>query len=638
MCGFCGVYTRDRSVAIDYRLLMSMRESMQHRGPDACGEYVLPGVALGHRRLKIIDLSSAASQPMSDSETNLAIVYNGEVYNFRELRGDLIAQGVSFHSKSDTEVLLRLYQQYGPSMVRKLNGIFSFAIYDYRKDSLFCARDPLGVKPFYYAFAPSAFLFASEIKAILAGGIPFELEADAVGEYLMFHYVSGERTLFRKIRRLLPGHTLSLQRGWIDPRPECYWSVLDQATPSLSRESSVEQLGGILETAVKRQMVSDVPVGTFCSGGLDSSGLTAIASNYAGSPMNTFSVVFHEILYSEASFAKRVSSYCHTIHHELLCTPDDFGALLPTAIWLHDEPLMHPNSIPMYQVSNLAKPYVTVLLSGEGADEIFGGYYWQSRFCDLAALYSWVRWPARACRLLTRRSARLKWDLFLAGFAGSNLADVMVLSGALCTPELLTRLGFRSGFQWPNRVESAKKALAGGANACQARILYDQVHYLAPLLDRQDKMCMGASIESRVPYLDLELVPYVNALSIEEKILNGTSKVALRKVLKPYLPAEILGRTKYGFGIPLDLWFRTEPLLRNLLEDVFHNPKSLVFEWKLLSHAALQDALRGFLNRNEDLAMLFWSLLNLELWLRIFCARSKPWEPPSSMSDLLNQR
>lgn len=626
MCGICGIHLNDTQQHVDRDRLRRMRDVMFHRGPDAGGEYFFENVALGHRRLKIIDLTDAAAQPMANSDGTLVIVYNGEIYNFRELRRELERLGRSFVSSSDTEVILRLYEQEGESMVRRLNGIFAFAIYNRKDGTLFCARDPVGVKPLYYTVGSEGFMFASEIKALLSAGTAAAMNKDAIGEYLIFHCTAGERTLFRHIHRLLPGHTLTVKKSSSAVRIQRYWSLFQNPPARGTSQDRTVQLQGILESAVQRQMISDVPVGTMCSGGLDSSGLTAIAARYAGSNLNTFSISFDEARFSEAPFARQVSAHCRTTHNELVCNEGDFTQLLADLVWLHDEPMMHPNSVPMFQISRLAKSRVTVLLSGEGADELFGGYFWQRRFERMARWHPWTRQLARLGAIGAKGSSRERWERFFTALSAASLSEMMVWTGAIVSPGQVARMGFRGPMDWPYRLNTAELALNHTASSTQARMLYDQMHYLAPLLDRQDKMCMGASVESRVPFLDPEVIRFANGLPSEAKINKTSDKYALRQALRSYLPEGIVARPKFGFGVPVFEWLRTSPRLREMINALGSRTKPpLCVELGLLEQIPLRRAVEAFLTSSHDLAPAMWSVLNLEIWASTFIEQRQGW-------------
>ncbi len=350
-----------------------MRDLLVHRGPDDAGSHIDGHVGLGQRRLSIIDLSSG-HQPMTNEDGTLWIVFNGEIYNFQALRERLVGKGHQFRTRSDTEVILHLYEEEGPDCARSLNGIFAFAIWDSRDQSLFLARDHMGVKPLYYAVTDDALVFASEIKSIVNSGyVEPRCRDEGVFEYFVFRHVSGERTLYRDVNCLLPAHTLVLKNG--DVRIRQFWSHYpERAEPPTSLAGAAEKLTTLIQDAVSMQMVSDVPLGTFCSGGVDSSLVTAFAARLTEKRINTFSVGFHEPDYDETQFARLVSKQYGTIHHELKLGNEEFADLLPTMIWHNDAPLNFANSIQIYAISKLAKEFVTVVLTGEGADELFAGY------------------------------------------------------------------------------------------------------------------------------------------------------------------------------------------------------------------------------------------------------------------------
>ena len=516
-------------------------------------------------------------------------------------------------------MLLQLYAVDGRSMLERLNGIFAFAVWDRRDGVLFAARDQMGVKPFYYVHAGDRLLFASEIKAILAGGWCPATNLDRVGEYLLFGSVAGEDTLFQGVRRLAPGgwmefrpgHGLQLGR-YFDPSEFVGRDRLDDADSAASVRRS-------LAVAVARQMVSDVPVGSMCSGGLDSSGLTALAAQH-NRGINTYCIKIAGPRYDETAFSHEVALHCATTHHEIESSATDVAGLLPTAVWLHDEPLRHPNSIPIFQVSRLAKESITVLLSGEGADELFGGYYVHKRTATVRRLQQWAPRPVLSlalewCRRQHRPGGQKALTAALAPSAESLLVGMRTCaepdSLALLTPDVRADLSRRLSM-----ASVAWKAARG--DPTQAAIVFDQMIYLPTLLERQDKMCMGTSVEGRVPYLDVDLVRLVNGLASAHKVRGETTKVVLRLAVEDLLPVRIKHRKKYGFGIPLTEWLREGAPLGNLL--------SLLERGHLVRNGIVRpDRIGSFLAsvRLGDATQteLAWNLLNLEVWWGLFIAR-----------------
>jgi asparagine synthase (glutamine-hydrolysing) len=373
MCGIAGLYYRNR--ACDRERLIAMRDLQTHRGPDDGGLHIDGPLGLAHRRLSIIDLSSGGHQPMSTDDGRFHIVFNGEIYNHVELRRELESQGVRFKSHSDTEVILRLHAHQGDAAVGKLNGIFAYALWDRQSNRLLLTRDRAGIKPVYYSHNEHGVAFGSEIKSLFKSDIVTpRLNERHVAEYLIFRQVAGPEHLFENVLTLPPGHTLEINRG-VAAEPKCYWSARTQpAKFTGSYHEAVDQLDKTLNAAVARQLMSDVPLGTFCSGGIDSSLTTAIASRHASKKINTFSVGFHEASYDESEYARMAATACNTEHHELRIDEREYAELLPKLIWHHDLPLNFANSVHIFAVSKLARQHVTVVLTGEGADELFGGY------------------------------------------------------------------------------------------------------------------------------------------------------------------------------------------------------------------------------------------------------------------------
>ena len=373
MCGIVGIINRDEDSPCNQQNLIAMRDLQAHRGPDDSGLFAKDHIGLGHRRLSIIDISSG-QQPMTNEDRTLWIVFNGEIYNYRELRSELRNRGHIFRTESDTETILHLYEEEAENCVNKLNGMFAFAIWNDRDKSLFLARDRIGIKPLYYALAKKSFLFASEIKSLFVDDmVPAQINEDAIAEYFTFRDIGGEATLFRGVKTLQPGHFLKFSKDQVEISQ--YWSPFPHNRVFGMRENdAVAELESLLLDSVRIRLMSDVPLGTLCSGGIDSSLVTAIAAGYAGENLNTFSVGFHESDYDETDFAQTVSRKYATKHHEARLSGVEYAELLPEMIWQNDLPLNFANSIQIYAISKLAKDFVTVVLTGEGADELFGGY------------------------------------------------------------------------------------------------------------------------------------------------------------------------------------------------------------------------------------------------------------------------
>lgn len=612
MCGIVGIVGRDGQ-SVERESFLRARDTMIHRGPDDAGLYLDGPVMLGHRRLSIIDLGGG-HQPMSAADEAVWIVFNGEIYNFRELRDELASKGHVFKTASDTEVILHLYLEEGVRGFERLNGIFAFAIWDRRSQELHLVRDQMGIKPFYYADTPRGLVFASEVKTLLATGlVEPELEAEAIPEYLVFRDVSGERTLFRGVRRLLPGHRLTLRGGRIEIHR--YWDLMpaDPQRFDGSFEEAVDALESLLDDAVRMQMVSDVPLGTFCSGGVDSSLVTALAARHASGPINTFSVGFDEAAFDESAYARQVATHCGTRHHEIRISNRQFTDNLEKLIWHNDEPLHFPNSVHIHAVSELARQHVTVVLTGEGADELFAGY---PRYQIPVLLARWRRVPGPA-RWLARSLGRAmgdhrvqKLDRFTGRPAGWDILMNSASSDAqrLGIPGLDERLAVSD---WRRAVYEATE---GQGDPVTRVSLLDQQTYLVSILNRQDKMSMATSIESRVPFLDPRMVRFAHALPTPYKLGRLDNKRVVKALAMRHLPAAVIKRRKSGFGVPLAEWFRADEGLGGLLAAA--RDDALVGE--VFGEGAVKALQEEHRSGHADHSDALWAALNLAVWRRMF--------------------
>ena len=639
MCGICGILTVDSGLIPDRRLLERMRETIAHRGPDGAGLHVAPGVGLGHRRLSIVDVAHG-QQPMYSADRRFVIVYNGEVFNHPMLQPELEAAGVRYRTRSDTETVLHLFERLGERAVERMRGMFAFAIWDSLERRLFLARDRYGVKPLYYAHRPDGTLiFGSEIKALLpALGDRAVLNREALPDFLANHAPSGEATLFAGIRRLPPGHSLIWQDGRISLRQ--YWDVhFAEARPAPAPGSAAEraligEYRGRFTEAVRLRLMSDVPLGMFLSGGIDSAAITATMATLVKEPIRTFSVAFAEREANELEYARLVATAYRTEHREVLVSPEQFFAELPRLVWHEDEPIAHPSSIALYFVSQLASRHVKVVLTGEGSDETLAGYNryrvteynarlgaLYERFLPrharralrgvLAALPVTSRLRQRAARTFLMRRPDLD-ELYFDNFAvfGREAQRELLL------PELRAELGAID----PYAAYHAALARVAG-KPLVSRLLYADVKtYLQELLMKQDQMSMAASIESRVPFLDHPLTEWVAALPPTMKLRGTTTKWILRQAMQGRLPPRILERRKMGFPVPIGAWLRGAwaPLLGEYVTGGRARERGL-FDPNAIARL-VDEHMRG-VNHAERL----WALLTFEIWARVFLDGQNPW-------------
>jgi len=623
MCGICGFYEYRTHQPADERVLHNMLDVLRHRGPDDYGVHLDRDLALGMRRLSIIDLSGG-KQPISNEDGTVLTVFNGEIYNFRSLRQDLQKQGHSFATASDTEVIVHLYEELGEQCVHQLRGMFGLAIWDTRRRRLFLARDRLGIKPLYYTVADNRLIFASEIKAILQHpSVEARLNMSGLGDFLSLKYVPAPQTMFEGIYALPPGYTLTCDATGV--RAQRYWdlSFAHQRNGNESEANYAEQLEALLQECVRLHLMSDVPFGAFLSGGIDSSTIVALMSQFLNEPVKTYSVGFEgdAEVFSELPYARMVARKYHTDHHEVFIQPRHLIDLSEKVIWHLDQPIADEAALANYMVAELASRQVKMVLTGEGGDELFAGY---ARYAGerLSPIFRFV--PKGARSLVMAAGSRLP-----------GLRRAKIALYALSQPDEVMRLVnwfplFNSEMKQVLLSPDAKEQLCGH-DACDVfaehlartdatdplnRMLYVDTKLWLPddLLARGDKTSMAVSLEARVPLLDHKLVEFAASLPTQLKMKALTRKYLLKKVSRAWLPPEIIGRKKKGFPMPTGLWFRKEarPFLRDALSPATLRRRGLFnshhVETLLIEHE------RGF----ADHGSLLWGLLNVELWQRRF--------------------
>lgn len=632
MCGICGKIYLDRSRLIEPDNIAKMSATLRHRGPDDSGVLVDGHVGLGHRRLSIIDLSPAGRQPMANEDGSLQLVFNGEIYNFEALRDELIAAGHVFRSQTDTEVILHLYEDHGPGCVEKLLGMFAFALWDGRRQELLLARDRAGKKPLVYTFAGGAFLFASEAKALLQDpAVSVRVNPEALHHYLTYQYVPGPLTIFDGIYKLPPAHTLLLRDGTTTLRR--YWdlSYTRKQTPR-RLEDCVAAFNELFRDAVRVRLRSDVPLGAFLSGGIDSSAAVAVMSSLTEQPVRTFCIGFEEDDYNELPYARMVAQRYGTEHTEWTVKPDAL-AVLPQLVYQYDEPFADPSAVPTYYVAQLTRRHVTVALNGDGGDESFAGYerYAANR---LAALYA--RLPRVLRETIIKRTVnRLpyrdqRWSVIrrLKRFInGCDDDPARCYVNWLCyfTDAMKADLYSTDFMARVRQIDSvgltADVYRQADADNLLDRLLAADVHLYLPydLLVKADIACMAHGLEARSPFLDHRLMEFAAALPPDMKLRGMRTKYLLKQAFAPLLPREILNRKKMGFGVPLHRWFRQE--LRDMAYDVLLDGRARgrgyfrpeVVRRLLEEHVRLQ----------ADHSYRLWALLWLELWHRQFVDKGR---------------
>ena len=624
MCGIAGIF--DSANAPGWRELEPMVSIQSHRGPDSSGHHVDGDIAMGMRRLSIIDVEGG-DQPVFNEDRSVAVVFNGEIYNYLELREDLIARGHHFETRSDTEVLVHLYEECGNNMLARLNGMFSFAIWDGRRRRVLLARDRMGVKPLYFAQAGSRFYFASELKCILTQpgfGEDADLDLDAIADFLQLAYIPGARTPYKSIHKLLPGHSLS-----IDANGSVLWKWWDLADISHEEPTSAE-LEHLFNDSVKLRMRSDVPVASFLSGGLDSSLVTIVAQEQSNVPINTFTLGFEHTEFDETPYARSVAEWAHTAHRERIASPADAIEHLPKLMWHMDEPMGDSSIVPNYLISRFAAETVKVVLSGLGGDELFGGY---ARYLDpgkgrIRKLFG--RTPGLAGLLappMDRFNFSWAEELRIASDRNSDWRAYLHRL-QIFHAKSLDDLGFPSHGHAAVTIEDLWNRYPGD-DPVSKRQFVDQHTYLPDeILALTDRMSMANSIEVRVPFMDYRLVRLSQNLSSKQKQNPREFKIFLKQALGKKCPPRILTRPKWGFDTPLQKWVAS-PELFNVIRQL---DSGECVKSGLMSAAGVQ-ALTATPETCRRNARKVWNLLVLEVWMRVRRRRSAPTETTEELLE-----
>jgi asparagine synthase (glutamine-hydrolysing) len=626
MCGLVGIFdTRDRR-EVSRHLLSHMNETQQHRGPDECGMHIEPGLGLGHRRLSIIDLSTG-QQPLFNEDGSVVVIFNGEIYNYQQLIPELVALGHRFRTRSDTEVIVHAWEAWGAECVQRFRGMFAFALWDRNSSTLFLARDRLGVKPLYYALLPDGtFLFGSELKSLLAhGGLNREIDPCAVEEYFALGYVPEPRTIFKQAKKLSPAHTLMVRRGTVVPEPVEYWDPRFTLDRNLSLSDAAAELATRLDESVRLRLISEVPLGAFLSGGVDSSAVVASMAAMSSDRVNTCSISFADPAYDESRYARQVADRYRTRHFVDKVESEDFD-LIDELARLYDEPFADSSAIPTYRVCQLARKHVTVALSGDGGDENFGGYrryrlhmmeermrallplsLRRPMFGLLGQAYPKADWAPRMFRAKSTFEA-LGRDSVDAYFHGvSVLRDG--LRKRLFSGNLRAQLGGYNAVEVFHR--HASKANTEDPLAL-AQYLDLKTYLVGDINTKVDRASMAHSLEVREPLMDHPLVEWLATLPSSLKVHGQEGKWLLKKTMESRLPREVLYRPKMGFAVPLARWFRG-PLRARGSQAVLGDRLA---ETGFFNNSCLRELVDEHQSGVRDHSGPIWSLLMFDGFLR----------------------
>ncbi len=633
MCGICGLISL-KGQPVTVETLKKMNDTLIHRGPDDEGFYIHENVGLGHRRLSIIDLNSG-HQPIHNETESIWIVFNGEIYNFLELRPELEKKGHIFYTKTDTEVIIHLYEEYGEKCVEHLRGMFAFALWDKQKEQLFMARDRLGKKPLYYYHDENVFAFGSEIKAILhCPGVPREPNSAALHHFLAYQYIPAPMTAFKNIKKMPQASWLVLTKeGQV--KVQDYWQLSFRDKLKLPLVEHQKNLRALLLEATKIRMISDVPLGAFLSGGIDSSIIVGLMSQLSSQSVKTFSIGFPEKDYDETRYARMVAEKFHTDHHELRVEPKAIE-ILPKLVWHYDQPFADVSALPSYYLARETRRDVTVALNGDGGDENFAGYgrYKAHMFVHYyyyQKLPDWLRKkviPGLA-GLLPDHFDRRHFFRKLKRFVGSCVLSPQERNFILLAYYEPARLMSLYTQEFAGRVKDIdlydylgqRYAASGSANILDQFQYTDLMTYLPEdLMTKMDVATMANSLETRSPFLDQKVVEYAAKIPAALKLTRSlNAKYILKETFKDLLPAEIMNRGKMGFGVPIGRWFRGE--LKDYLKETLLTEK--FYRRNILTRESIQALVNDHLESRAENGERLWALVNMEIWFRIFIDREK---------------
>jgi asparagine synthase (glutamine-hydrolysing) len=617
MCGITGILSLDPAEPVNTELLRNMTKILDHRGPDAANTIKVGPIGFGHARLKVIDLIGG-QQPVVNERSGQALIFNGEIYNFRDL------QPAGFQSNSDTETLFEILRFENTDWLNQLNGMFAFAAWDHAAQELLLVRDRVGIKPLHYTIAGNQFLFSSEIKSLLLHPATTRaVNREAIPEYLGFRSIPEPNTAFENIFSVPPGHTLRISARNPQPKIECWWS--GGSNPAITAELDLhgtpeDQLEAALGKSIDYRLITDVPVGTYNSGGIDSSLVTALVRARKSDDLHTFSVGFDNERYDESSYADIVTKKYQTKHHKLVVNSREYAELLAETIWHNDTPLTHAHTPQLLALSRLAKEYVTVVLTGEGADETWGGYP-RHQIPMLARKLDWVPNSIRSSIVGISRQLNLARVVKLFELT-NGFDNALVQANRFATEKQMARAGLAINPDTYRRVlRGTIKNL--GLPDLETVLAYDRRTHMMPLLHRLDRTTMASGVEARVPFLDHRIIEWSMTQPPGNKLrLGRDNKILLKKVAEKYFPKEMIYRRKMGFDVPLKEWFREPGELRDQL-DLLTDNTFLARDY--IDRQGALNLVDDHISGRSDNSEILWGLLNLELWTRMFVTEQTPW-------------
>jgi asparagine synthase (glutamine-hydrolysing) len=621
MCGITGYFGQG-----NIELLKKMTMALYHRGPDDGGFFIENNIGLGHRRLAIIDISAGGHQPMANEDGSVTIVFNGEIYNFKELKNEL-RKSHDFRGSSDTEIILHLYEEIGPEVFLKLSGMFAIAIYDRKIGKLFLARDPMGKKPLYWGHFSGTLIFGSELKAILCHSqAKKEMDLRSLNKYLIYEYIPTPHSIFKNIHKLEPGHYLEYDGQNV--KKNKFWDiefkVESRKSKVESQETAINELDKRLNDAVKSRLVSDVPLGIFLSGGIDSSTIAYYAQKNCGQKIKTFSIGFKEASFDESRYARQVADFLGTDHYEKILDSKDALDLIPKIADMLDEPMADPSILPTYLLSSFTRENVTVALGGDGGDELFCGYdtFVAEKFANyyekipLAIRKNFIEKLAHTLPTsFNNISFDFKLKKFTSGFSGEKRYRHQRWLGSFDKDQriALFRPEIREQLQKENEFEEIDDYLVNVNNEIfynQLIYLYLRTYLMDDILVKVDRASMYNSLEVRAPFLDKDVVNYINSLPVDLKIKGLKSKYILKRLMKGKLPDNIIERKKKGFGLPIANWINQD--LKPLIMELFERSK--IEREGLFDHKYVNNLLQDHFSRRADNRKLIWTLMIFEAW------------------------